>query len=404
MRLTTFELAGKNIRRKPRRSFCLVLVILLFSFSLYAGSVLSLSLSGGVSSMSDRLGADIMVVPEGYDPHIDSILLSGKPSTFYLPRDVMELLREADGEGEIGIDRMSPQTFLATLNASCCSYPVQLVGIDYGTDFLIKPWLERTLHRDLKDGEVILGHHVAGDEGDELTFFKKGFPVAGRLEQTGMGFDATVFMTRGTLTALAREAERILKHPLTRDGSLISTVMIKLAPGYDSVKAARALNGKLNGRGIYALFSKKFVNTISSGLNLVSGLIKGFILLVWILAVVVIALVFAMTLGERRREMGVLRVLGATRGKLIRLALAEVFLICLYGSVLGTFLGGAAIAVFGPMATETLSLPFLLPRPTVLLLMGAASIVASVLTGLLTAARSAVRASRADIYDTMRDL
>ena len=147
-----------------------------------------------------------------------------------------------------------------------------------------------------------------------------------------------------------------------------------------------------------------FTFTISSGLNLVSGLIKGFILLVWVLAVVVIALVFAMTLGERRREMGVLRVLGATRGKLIRLALAEVFLICLYGSVLGTFLGGAAIAVFGPMATETLSLPFLLPRPTVLLLMGAASIVASVLTGLLTAARSAVRASRADIYDTMRDL
>ena len=69
----------------------------------------------------------------------------------------MELLREADVDGEIGIDRMSPQTFLATLNASCCSYPVQLVGIDYGTDFLIKPWLERTLHRDLKNGEVILG-------------------------------------------------------------------------------------------------------------------------------------------------------------------------------------------------------------------------------------------------------
>ena len=49
-----------------------------------------------------------MVVPEEYDPHIDSILLSGKPSTFYLPRDVMELLREADRDGEISIDRMSP--------------------------------------------------------------------------------------------------------------------------------------------------------------------------------------------------------------------------------------------------------------------------------------------------------
>ena len=402
--LSLRRLPWMNLRGYPVRTGTLVPFSALMTMTIFGGTMLVQGIERGLATVQSRLGADIMVVPEGYDPHIDSILLSGKPSTFYLPRDVMELLREADRDGEIGIDRMSPQTFLATLNASCCSYPVQLVGIDYGTDFLIKPWLERTLHRDLKDGEVILGHHVAGDEGDELTFFKKGFPVAGRLEQTGMGFDATVFMTRGTLTALAKEAERILKHPLTRDGSLISTVMIKLAPGYDSVKAARALNGKLNGRGIYALFSKKFVNTISSGLNLVSGLIKGFIFLVWVLAVVVIALVFAMTLGERRREMGVLRVLGATRGKLIRLALAEVFLICLYGSVLGTFLGGAAIAVFGPMATETLSLPFLLPRPTVLLLMGAASIVASVLTGLLTAARSAVRASRADIYDTMRDL
>ena len=398
------RLPWMNLRGYPVRTGTLMLFSALMTMVMFGGTMLVSGVDRGLRTVESRLGADIMVVPEGYDPHIDSILLSGKPSTFYLPRDVMELLREADRDGEIGIDRMSPQTFLATLNASCCSYPVQLVGIDYGTDFLIKPWLERTLHRDLKDGEVILGHHVAGDEGDELTFFKKGFPVAGRLEQTGMGFDATVFMTRETLTALAKEAERILKHPLTRDGSLISTVMIKLAPGYDSVKAARTLNGKLNERGIYALFSKKFVNTISSGLNLVSGLIKAFIVLVWVLAVVVIALVFAMTLGERRREMGVLRVLGATRGKLIRLALAEVFLICLYGSVLGTFLGGAAIAVFGPMATETLSLPFLLPRPAVLLLMGAASIVASVLTGLLTAARSAVRASRADIYDTMRDL
>lgn len=403
MRLSTLEIAGKNIRRKPRRSFCLILVVLLFAFSLYSGSVLSLSLSEGVFSISKRLGADVMVVPEGYDPHIDSILLSGKPSTFYLPRDVMERLEEADAAGEIGIDMMTPQTFLATLNASCCSYPVQLVGIDYETDFLIKPWLDRTLHRDLKDGEVLLGHHVAGEEGEDINFFKKRYAVAGRLEQTGMGFDATVFMTRRTLTELAREAERILKHPLNRDGSLISIVMIKLAPGYDSVRAARELNRKLNDRGIYALFSKKFVNSISANLTVVSGLIKGFIALVWILAIVVIALVFAVTLGERRREMGILRVLGATRGKLVRLALTEVFLLCLYGSILGTALGGAAIAVFSPMVTGALDLPFLLPRPAVLVVLGAVSIAASLCTGLLSAARSVVRTSRADIYGTTRE-
>ena len=61
--------------------------------------------------MSDRLGADVMVVPEGYDPHVDSILLSGKPSTFYLPDTALQensAMRE-----DIGIEQISPQTFLA---------------------------------------------------------------------------------------------------------------------------------------------------------------------------------------------------------------------------------------------------------------------------------------------------
>ncbi|PIE53860.1 MAG: ABC transporter permease [Dethiosulfovibrio peptidovorans] len=398
-RLTTFRIAKKNIRRKPQRSFCLVLMIMLFAFSLFAGAVLSISLSNGVSSMSDRLGADIIVVPEGYDPHIDSILLSGKPSTFYLPADVLDRIREIGVEG---IDKMTPQTFLATLNASCCSYPVQLVGIDYDTDFLIKPWLDKTIHRKLKRGEVILGYHVAGALGDDIMFFKNHHDVAGRLEQTGMGFDATVFMTRETIADLAVAAERIIQHPLAEDGSLISTVMIKLAPGYNSVKVAKEINKKLNDQGIYALFSKKFVNEISSNLTVVSGLIKIIIVIVWILAVVVIALLFAMTLGERKKEMGILRVMGATKGKLVRLALAEVLLISLYGSVLGVLLAGATVAVTGPMVVALLSIPFLLPSIVDLLALGGISVLVAVITSILSAAGSAIKAGYADIYDNVR--
>ena len=180
--------------------------------------------------------------------------------------------------------------------------------------------------------------------------------------------------------------------------------MIRLMPGYDSVEVAREINGKLNGKGIYALFSKKFVNKITSGLTVVSGLIKGIVGLVWLLAVVVIALLFAMTLGERRREMGVLRAVGATRGMLVRLALTEASLFSLYGSILGVLLAGAAVAAFAPSMTGTLNLPFLLPPLSGLLLMGAASVAASVLTGVLAALGSALRASRIDICDNMRDM
>ncbi|MCR5347673.1 MAG: ABC transporter permease [Fretibacterium sp.] len=376
------------------------MAILLFSFFLFAGSVLSLSLSRGAESTANRLGADIMLVPEGFDPHVDSILLSGKPSNFYLPANAMENVRNL--EADIGIAQMSPQTFLATLSASCCSYPVQLVGLDYDTDFIVKPWMENTLGRRLLDGEIIVGYHVSGWPGETIKFFGKNLTVAGRLEQTGMGFDAMVFMNRATIAMLSREAERIMGRPLTNDGSLTSVIMLKLRPGYDSVAAAVELNRQLNSKGIYALFSKKFVNSIGASLTAVSWIIRGGLFLLWILAVLIVALIFALTMAERRGELGVLRALGASRGKLLRLCLTEAFLISGYGAVLGIMLGGASVMVGSPMIKDALRLPSLLPSFTGLSLLALGSAGAAVLTGVFAAAFSAVRASRVDVHEMMR--
>ncbi len=397
MKLSTFEIAKRNFRRTPFRSFCLVLIIMLFSLLLFVGSVLSFSLANGAKSMANRLGADIMVVPAGFDPHIDSILLSGKPSTFYLPANAMnELVRIKD---DVGILEISPQSFLATLRASCCAYPVQLVGIDYDSDFIVKPWLTNTLHHELRDGEIIVGHHVTGEAGETLTFFSKNLSIAGRLEQTGMGFDSMIFMNRATLAILSKEAERIRERPLTNDGSLTSVIMLKLKPGYNSVTSSREINRLLNEKGIYALFSKKFVNSISESLNNVSNSIRYVLIIFWVMAVIIAALIFAMTVSERRKEFGVLRTIGATRGKLIRLCLAEIFMTSSYGALIGVVLGGVIIAVVRPYVIEALKLPFLLPDVEKLILLAAISMALSIITGLVSGAWSAFKAGRYDIQE-----
>ena len=398
--LSLWGMACKNLQRRPWRSVCLIFSILLFSFALFAGSVLSFSLSRGAESAANRLGADIMLVPEGFDPHIDSVLLAGKPSNFYLPADAMERVKNLDVD--IGIAQMSPQTFLATLNASCCSYPIQLVGLDYDTDFIVKTWMEGALHRPLRDGEIIVGYHVSGWPGKTIKFFDRNVTIAGRLEQTGMGFDAMVFMNRATIAMLAKEAERVAGRPLTNDGSLTSVIMVKLKPGYDSVAAALELNRLLNPKGIYALFSKKFVNSIGASLMTVSWMLRGGLLLLWILAVLIVALIFALTLAERRKEMGILRALGASRGKLLRLCLAEAFLLSGYGAVLGVFLGGILVAVGSPMLKDALRLPALLPSFAGFTLLALASAGAAILTGVLAASWSALHASRADVHEIMR--
>ena len=396
--LSTLGIARRNVRRKPGRSACLIAAVLLLSFFLCAGSALFMGLSSGAESMANRLGADVMVVPEGYDPHVDSVLLSGEPSSFYLPGDVLELLR-----GVEGIARMSPQVFLATLRASCCSYPLQLIGVDFDTDFIIKPWLDGELRRALTDGEAVVGCRVVGETGETLKFFGKELRIAGRLHQTGMGFDAAVFVTRPTIVALAREAERIFKHPLTSDDSLISAVMIKLESGHDSVATAQEINRRFNDRGIYALFSKKFVNSIGANLAAVSWVLKGVGALVWLLAACVIALLFAVTLAERRREMGVLRALGASRGKLVCLVLGEALLESLWGASLGVLLAIAALATLASGLASALRMPFLLPSPLVLLLLTTGSLATAVLTGLISALSAALRAGRTDISAAMRE-
>ena len=398
--LTPSFIARRNIRRNPGRSFSLMLVITLLAFFLFAGSVLAVSLSNGAQSTANRLGADIMIVPAGYDPHVDSILLAGKPSTFYLPQDTITRLDAlADSTG---IDLMTPQTFLATLRASCCSYPVQLVGLDYESDFIVRPWLNDTIHRDLQDGEVIVGYHVTGWPGDTLTFFGQDLRVAGRLEQTGMGFDAMIFMNTNTIAMLSREAERITGRKMRNDGSLVSVVMLKLKPGYDSVASSIEINRALNDKGIYALFSKKFVNSIGDSLKTVSLVINWGLAALWVVSVVVVGLIFSMMFAERRREFAVLRTIGADRSRLVRVCLAEVLALTVYGSLLGVVLGNALVAAGSPFVVEALHLPFLLPPLGELLMFTAGSLCAAIVTGLLASLLPVLKASRVDIMDVMR--
>jgi len=90
-KLTVIELAKQNLKRKPFRTVSLIVLTAVLAFSLFAGSFLVKSLNGGMQSLSNRLGADIIVVPQGYDSKIESALLRGEPNSFYFKSEVVIL-------------------------------------------------------------------------------------------------------------------------------------------------------------------------------------------------------------------------------------------------------------------------------------------------------------------------
>ena len=165
-RLTCATLAFANVRRKPMRTVGLAIIVAVFAFALFCGSMLTQSLKSGIESMSGRIGADLMVVPRGSGTDLQNSLLRSEPSTFYLEDDIIDGLSSIDG-----VAQTSPQLFIASLNAACCTVPVQLIGYDPDTDFTITPWMTNTMSEPLSSGQVVVGSLILAEPGDEVYFY-----------------------------------------------------------------------------------------------------------------------------------------------------------------------------------------------------------------------------------------
>jgi len=355
-KLTVIALAKLNILRKPFRTVSLIVLTSVLAFSLFCGSFLVKSLNGGMQSPSNRLGADIIVVPQGYDSKIESALLRGEPNSFYFETDVVERLKKIEG-----VELASPQLFIATLSAGCCSFPLQVIGIDFDSDFNIKPWLERHITLPLSENQIVVGGNVVGNTNSEVKFFNQPFVIAGRLSRTGMGFDNSVFMTIENAKRLAKEYERIMQHPVARNENLISSVMIKIKPRVNAKAVAQRILAEFEGEQIYPLISKRMMTNISASIANLDIYIYVLLALLWLLSFIVLAVSFSSIFHERKKEFGMLRVIGGTKKKLAQLAVAEALMISASGACIGTVLSCLIVFLFNQAIIASLKMPFLNP-------------------------------------------
>ena len=143
-------LAKANLKRKPARTAALTVLVGLLSFTVFASLLIIESLKKGISGIQSRLGADLIIVPEEYENEAMNVLLSGEPNYFYLDKDIENQLVEIEG-----IQQITSQYYLTSLSESCCDFPVQIIGFDEKSDFVIKPWAGKK-YTPNEQGEIIL--------------------------------------------------------------------------------------------------------------------------------------------------------------------------------------------------------------------------------------------------------
>ncbi len=398
--MKTFSLSLKNLIRKPGRTAALALLTAFLALSVFGGSVVVLSLRAGLQSLEARLGADIILVPSEAQSKVSfqNMFLQGTTGAFYMDASVQEKALAVPG-----VEKAAPQTFLASLKADCCSAKIQVIGIDPSRDFTVQPWIARSLTGEMGDMDVVAGCKVEAGIGEIIRIYEQRCKVVARLEPTGTGLDTAVYCNMNTMNALlaAAEAKGVSHKISSGDDSVVSAVYIKVKDGYDIDQVNSALTGKL--RKVTAVRTRSMITGVSDSLAGISRTVTVMIVVVWVLAFVILLLAYILIVRERSREFAVLRIAGASRGMLARMALAESAACGLAGGLAGT--GAAAVGVFSfsALIEGSLGLPYLIPAPGTVLLLAAGTILLSAAVSALAGAFAARRLSGIDPGTALRD-
>lgn len=344
----------KSVTHRPVRNGTLILSFACIAATLFAGHFLVEGATDSVRQELSRLGADIIVVPEQSYAQGEAVLLTGEPSTFFLDHAVVDQIDHTDG-----VAQAAPQIYIATLPADCCSSLVQLIAIDPARDFTIAPWLAR--HRDtpLGEDEIIVGSDIVGDVGSAQYFYGHPFRIVGRLEPTGTGVDVSVFLREEDARAMAVTSGTLADAPVDIPEGKVSVVLVRVQEPSKTKEIADRIGKQVP--GVRVITSQHLVNSIASRLDATAGMLDLAALVAVLVAFPLIALISVMAAHERRREIGILRALGATGLRIFYLVIGESVIISLAGGLLGIISATTVLVLFQSYLSVTLGVPLTVP-------------------------------------------
>ncbi|GER94691.1 ABC transporter permease [hot springs metagenome] len=395
--MNIFYLAFKNIRRKTFRSIALILCVAIVSGLLFAGSISMKGILTSVSLGAKRLGADLMVVPKGYEENIRSTIIAGKPSTLYMSYDVVNKIKNIKG-----VKQVSPQLFLKSTTYPCCTdVDVMLIAFDPMSDFTIGPWLKQAISRQLRKDEIIIGRSIPVAIGDKMTFYGKQLTVVGDLSETGFDYiDRGVFMTFETARDMIVHSKEKAVEPLKIAEDSISTVLVQLDPSISAERATIYVEYEVP--DVKAIASEDVVGTVKRQLLVLLKVLVGAGIILWAITVVMITVVFSMIVNERQRELGILRSLGAESMSIFSLITLEAIIISVIGGITGIAAGGGILYLLKKPVMTAFKLPYLWPGSEFVIFAAIATILISTITGMVAVFYPAFRCSRMEPYEAIR--
>lgn len=357
------KIAGENLVRTARRSGTVVLAIA-FGGSLVLAMLTAVG--GGVASfnkqMDDEYAVDaVLVAKDGESISRDTVAPIFDSKTV----DAAEF---SDSVTVTTTSESLPLTSLTTLPPSVES---SLATPAQTGEVLVNP----TLLEDagMADGDTIT---VRGESGQEVSLRVRAAPAMnslGFVNADAAMVGAVDAATLGQLGDVTKDSRLWIQAPADASNELAAVI-----DGVRVDNPSLTLDGPLTMQQLFA-----------QGVTMVVTFVLAMLALTVIIAGLGLASIVALAVGERRREIALLRALGTSRVEIRRMVMIEAIMLALTGALLsiiiGIPLGVAAVPTIIPEGSIGISIPWL----------GiAAVVIVAVLIGVLAGMHPARKAAR----------
>jgi putative ABC transport system permease protein len=306
----------------------------------------------GVEQASIRIGADIIVVPSDYSDDVKEALFEGNACTILFKDNLTDEIKNIEG-----VSQTSGQLYLKTLSLSCCSASnIQIIALNPDTDFTVSAWMKNGEIENLGENEMIVGSACGLSEGEKITFFDKEFTVADTLEETGMGYDTSIFISYDTANEITSSPD--YKDIFDEKTDLVSMILVNVSDDYEIKNVRRNISSKYYSNGISVYATNNLVENLSKQLNRFKNFGTVMNVFVILLSAVSIFSLVTLTFYRRRNRVGSLLSVGIGKRKIIRVFLTEYFYLTVSGAIAGILLVCIFVFPLHSVIKQILDIPY----------------------------------------------
>lgn len=406
--LSCAQLILAGIIQRRGRSAALVFCYLSIAAGIFSAQYVMIGTAASAGEEVSRMGADLLVVSplsaqniqgRQMGPATIGTIIRAEPGPYRLNASVMTTIGRVQG-----VAAMSPQLFVATLaDPGLSDTPVDIYGIDPVSDFTVQAWLARPLTNPLGSNEVITGSAIRGDPGSSVTIGGTSYRIAGKLSMTGTAADETIFMDLDDAYALASRPG-ILSSSSSGGipAGLVNAILIKTAPGADPGMVASRIQQPFSYDTLRVLGKQLTLRPVSQEIRTIPQTLDIVSMIVILASLPLIAIITAMTVHERQREIGLMVAMGATKRFIFLMVLCESLILAGAGGIAGSLLGAFILMCAGKIIPGTVLDGFPLPPAGSVMMMAAVALAIVICIGAIAAFPPAYRICRKNPYDAIR--